>query len=118
MIIGCDFPSSWQQVSWLDTETGDCGEQRLVHAKRQRQTVLSTTGGAGVDWHGGHGHSQWFIELVEDVGHEIWIGDAAQIRGSYVRKQKTDDAAHILKLVSAWLHSLWAVSVGSMVRTA
>src|SRR5436853_515189 len=47
------------------------------------------------------GNSQWFIELVEDWGHEIWIGDAAAIRASYVRKQKTDkrDAAHILKLV-------------------
>ena len=34
------------------------------------------------------------------AGHEIWIGDAAQIRASYVRKQKTDkrDAA-MLKLV-------------------
>jgi transposase len=31
----------------------------------------------------------------------VWIGDAAQIRASYVRKQKTDrrDAAHILKLL-------------------
>src|SRR5881392_1306110 len=47
------------------------------------------------------GNSQWFIERVQDLGHEIWIGDAAQIRASYVRKQKTDkrDAAHILKLV-------------------
>ncbi len=44
------------------------------------------------------GNSQWFIELGQDLGHEIWIGDAAQIRASYVRKQKTDkrDAAHIL----------------------
>jgi transposase len=42
------------------------------------------------------GNSQWFIELIEDMGHAIWIGDAAQIRASYVRKQKTDkrDAAH------------------------
>jgi transposase len=47
------------------------------------------------------GNRQWFIELVEDLGHVILIGDAAQIRASYVRKQKTDkrDAAHILKLV-------------------
>ena len=39
--------------------------------------------------------------LVEELGHEVWIGDAAQIRASYVRKQKTDkrDAAHILKLL-------------------
>ena len=47
------------------------------------------------------GNSQWFIELVEDMGHAIWIGDAAEIRASYVRKQKTDkrDAEHILKLM-------------------
>ncbi|MGC2328417.1 MAG: hypothetical protein WA604_17015, partial [Candidatus Sulfotelmatobacter sp.] len=32
MIIGCDFHPSWQQVSWLDAETGDCGERKLVHA--------------------------------------------------------------------------------------
>ena len=41
------------------------------------------------------------MELLERLGHEVWIGDAAQIRASYVRKQKTDkrDAAHILKLL-------------------
>jgi hypothetical protein len=30
MIIGCDFHPSWQQVGWLDTETG---ERKLVHAE-------------------------------------------------------------------------------------
>ena len=32
MIIGCDFHPSWQQVSWLDTETGESGERKLVQA--------------------------------------------------------------------------------------
>jgi hypothetical protein len=32
LIIGCDFHPSWQQIAWLDTETGETGEQRLVHA--------------------------------------------------------------------------------------
>jgi transposase len=101
MIIGCDFHPSWQQVSWLDTETGECGERKLVHAtgdgKRFYQQ-LATPGLIGME---ATGNSQWFIELVQDLGHEIWIGDAAQIRASYVRKQKTDkrDAAHILRLV-------------------
>jgi transposase len=42
------------------------------------------------------------VLLIERLGHEIWIGDAAQIRASYMRKQKTDkrDAAHILKLLA------------------
>jgi transposase len=101
MIIGCDFHPSWQQVSWLDTETGETGERKLVHAAGDaaqfyRRLVAPVLIGMEAT-----GNSQWFIELVEDLGHEIWIGDAAQIRASYVRKQKTDkrDAAHMLKLV-------------------
>jgi transposase len=47
------------------------------------------------------GNTQWFEDLLDRLGHEVWIGDAAAIRASYVRKQKTDrrDAAHILKLL-------------------
>jgi transposase len=101
MIIGCDFHPSWQQVSWLDMETGETGERKLVHASgeaRQFYQQLATAVLIGME---ATGNSQWFVELVEDLGHAIWIGDAAQIRASYVRKQKTDkrDAAHILKLL-------------------
>jgi len=103
MIIGCDFHPSWQQIAWLDSETGETGEQKLVHAggeARQFYQQLAAPVLIGME---ATGNSQWFIELVEDWGHEIWIRDAAQIRASYVRKQKTDkrDAAHILKLLLA-----------------
>jgi transposase len=101
MIIGCDFHPSWQQVSWVDTETGETGEQKLVHAAGEAKTFYQQLAGPALIGMEATGNSQWFIELVQDLGHEIWIGDAAQIRASYVRKQKTDkrDAAHILKLV-------------------
>ena len=33
MIIGCDYHPSWQHISWVDTETGETGEQKLVHAR-------------------------------------------------------------------------------------
>jgi hypothetical protein len=59
------------------------------------------------------GNSQWLFELLQGLGHEVWIGDAAQIRASYVRKQKTDrrDAAHILKLlVEGRFPRLWTPS--------
>jgi len=41
------------------------------------------------------------VDLLAGLGHELWVGDAAQIRASCVRQQKTDkrDAAHILKLL-------------------
>jgi len=101
MIIGCDFHPSWQQVSWLDTETGETDERKLVHATGDGKTFYQQLAAPALIGMEATGNSQWFIELVQDLGHEIWIGDAAQIRASYVRKQKTDkrDAAHILKLV-------------------
>jgi transposase len=85
----------------LDTETGETGEQKLVHAKGDAKMFYEQLGAPGLIGMEATGNSQWFIELVEDLGHEIWIGDAAQIRASYVRKQKTDkrDARHILKLM-------------------
>jgi transposase len=101
MIIGCDFHPSWQQVSWLDTETGEVGEQKLVHASGDAKRFYEQLAEPVLVGMEATGNSQWFIELVEDLGHAIWIGDAAQIRASYVRKQKTDkrDADHIRKLV-------------------
>ena len=101
MIIGCDFHPSWQQIAWLDSETGETGEQKLVHASGDVQRFYQQLGAPVLIGMEATGNSQWFVELVEDLGQEIWIGDAAQIRASYVRKQKTDkrDAAHILKLV-------------------
>lgn len=101
MIIGCDFHPSWQQVSWLDSETGEVGEQKLMHASGDAKKFYQALMAPVLIGMEATGNSQWFVELVEDMGHEIWIGDAAQIRASYVRKQKTDkrDAGHILKLV-------------------
>jgi transposase len=36
------------------------------------------------------GYSRWFERLLGELGHEVWIGDAAKIRASCERKQKTD----------------------------
>jgi hypothetical protein len=95
MIIGCDFHPSWQQVAWVETETGECGERKLVHAAGEAKMFYQQLGAPALIGMEATGNSQWFIELVEDLRHVIWIGDAAQIRASYVRKQKTDkrDAA-------------------------
>jgi transposase len=101
MIIGCDYHPSWQQIAWLDTETGETGECKLVNGSGEAKQFYARLVAPALIGMEATGNSQWFMELVEDLGHEIWIGDAAQIRASYVRKQKTDkrDAAHILKLV-------------------
>jgi transposase len=101
LIIGCDFHPSWQQVAWLDTETGETGEQKLVHVSGDAKRFYQQLAAPALIGMEATGNSHWLLELAQDLGHEIWIGDAALIRASFVRKQKTDkrDAAHILKLV-------------------
>src|SRR5258708_12540615 len=101
MIIGCDFHPSWQQIAWLDTETGETGEQRLVHADGDAERFYRQLAAPALIGIEATGNSHWLVDLLSELGHELWIRDAAQIRASYVRQQKTDkrDAAHILKLL-------------------
>ena len=43
----------------------------------------------------------WFERTLAELGHQLWVGDAAQIRARRVRQQKTDsrDAEHVLDLL-------------------
>ncbi len=113
IIVGCDFHPSWEQVCWLDSETGESGERRLVHAVGEARLFYAQLPAPALIGLEATGNGHWLEDLLADLGHEVWIGDAAQIRASYVRRQKTDkrDAAHILKLlVEGWFPRLWVPS--------
>jgi len=102
ILIGCDFHPSWQQVCWLDSETGETGEQKLVHRLGETEKFyrrFAAPARIGIE---STGNCQWFVELVTGLGHEVWIGDAAKIRASEVRQQKHDrrDAALLLRLLA------------------
>jgi transposase len=49
------------------------------------------------------GCTAWFERMLAGLGHELWVGDPAEIRARAVRRQKTDtrDAEHILDLLLA-----------------
>jgi len=100
-IIGCDFHPGWQQVAWLDLETGETGEAKLEHANGEAERWYRTLPVPSLIGLEATGNCEWFVELLQQLGHEVWIGDAAKIRASYVRKQKNDrrDAEHILTLL-------------------
>ncbi len=101
IIIGCDFHPSWQQIAWVDTETGETGEQKLVHADGEAERYYRQLSGPVRIGLESTGNCHWFVDMLTELGHEVWIGDAAKIRARQVRKQKTDrrDAAHILDLL-------------------
>jgi len=101
IIVGCDFHPSWEQVAWLDSETGETGEQKLVHSEGEAERFYRRLAAPALIGLEATGNCHWLQDLLAEMGHEVWIGDAAQIRASYVRKQKTDkrDAAHLLQLL-------------------
>lgn len=113
-IIGCDFHPSYQQFAMVDKETGELQAGRLEHeqgeARRFYQALAGQEVRVGIE---AVGNSQWFEQMLAQMGHELWIGDAAQIRRLVVRKQKTDrrDAQHILDLlIDGRFPRLWVPS--------
>jgi transposase len=104
LIVGCDYHPSVQQIAFVDTETGDYGEQRLKHSDGEAEKFYRDLKLRGVNVRVGleaTGHTRWFERLLSELGHELWTGDAAQITAMRVRKQKTDrrDAQFLLKLM-------------------
>ena len=103
MIIGCDYHPGFQQIAFVDTETGETAGTATGSPRGSRE-VLPRTGGQGIKVRVGmeaSGHARWFERLLAELQFELWIGDAAEIRTKRVRKQKTDrqDAQLILKLM-------------------
>ena len=100
-IVGCDFHPRWQQIAVFDSDTGEISEHKLLNGNGEAEQFYRALPSAALVGVEACGNSQWFVDLLERLGHEVWIGDAAQIRASYVRKQKTDrrDAGHILRLL-------------------
>jgi transposase len=101
IIVGCDFHPSFQQIAMLDTETGATEEHKLMHTSGEAESFYRNLASPAIVGIETVGNDQWFVQLLQRLGHEVCIGDAAQIRASYVRKQKTDrrDAKHILRLL-------------------
>src|SRR5262245_16271235 len=104
--IGVDFHARQQTIRYLKTEDGEIQRARLEHAIddvgqqkiREFYSQFKEEVIVGIET---GGYSQWFEKMLEELGHEVWVGDAGQVRRLAVRKQKNDrlDAAHILDLM-------------------
>src|SRR3989442_1141983 len=104
IIIGCDYHPGFQQIAFVDTDTGEWNERKLGHREEAEQfyrqlKVRGKKVRVGME---ASGHARWFERLLTEVQFELWIGDAAEIRTKRVRKQKTDrqDAELLLRLLN------------------
>ena len=86
----------------LIEETGEVVERRLEHENGEARAFYASLPKpvrVGIE---ATGYTQWFERLLQELRHELWVGDAAEIRARAVRKQKYDqrDAQHILRLMT------------------
>src|SRR6266852_1750859 len=112
IIIGSDFHPEFQQIAFVDTDSGEFLEKRLDH-REEAERFYRELAARGVAVRVGmeaSGHARWFERLLGELQFELRIGDAAEIRSKRVRKQKTDrqDAKLLLTLlVEDRFPSIW-----------
>ena len=103
IIIGADYHPGFQQIAFVDTDSGEFQERRLQH-REEAEKFYRDLAAQGMQVRVGmeaSGQARWFERLLSELHFELWIGDAAKIRTKRVRKQKTDrqDAQLILQLM-------------------
>src|SRR5947208_8048875 len=82
LIVGCDYHPGFQQIAFVDTETGEFKERRLQH-RGEAEKFYRDLAARGVKVRVGmeaSGHARWFERLLAELQLELWIGDAAEIR--------------------------------------
>jgi len=113
-IIGCDLHTRYQQIAILDTVTGEVVTRRLEHENGEARAFYASLAKPALVGIEATGCTQWFERMLAELGHELWVGDPAEIRARAVRRQKTDtrDAEHMLDLLATnrfpriWIPSL------------
>ena len=104
MIIGVDYHPGFQEIAFLVEETGECDERSLKHSNGEAEKFYRDLKARGISARVGMettGYSRWFERLLAELGFEVWIGDAAEIKTRRAKKKKTDreDARLLLKLL-------------------
>lgn len=101
LYIGVDIHARQQTLSYLDTEDGTTGQMELQHERDDVKEFYSKFQGEVIVGIEACGYTNWFEELIEQLGHKLLVGDAAEIRRLARRRQKNDrrDADLLLDLL-------------------
>jgi transposase len=83
--IGCDVHTRNQFVAWIDEQTGEIKKRRLEHASQEVKEFYAQFPRGTVVGIEATFPAHWFERLLGELGHELWVGDAARIRASEVR---------------------------------
>jgi len=100
-IIGCDLHSRYQIIAGVGGGGGEVVTRRLEHENGEAKAFYAGLPRPSLIGIEATGYTQWFERLLAELGHELWVGNPAEIRARAVRRQKTDrgDAEHLLDLL-------------------
>ena len=89
--IGVDFHARQQTICYLKTETGELVISALQHQdKEQVRAFYQQFPGQVIVGLEASGYSPWFENLLEQIGCEVWVGHATEIRRRARWRQKND----------------------------
>src|SRR5678809_1357289 len=100
--IGVDFHARQQTICYLTTDSGEILFHQLQHQdKAAVRAFYAQFRGDVIIGLEASGYSPWFERLLEELGHQVWLGDATEIRRRARWRQKNDrrDAELILDLM-------------------
>lgn len=100
--LGVDLHARQQTVAYMDTADGEIKRRELHHQKDDVRSFYQQFTGEVIVGVEASGYTTWFEEMVEELGHTLLVGDAAEIRRLARRRQKNDrrDAELILDLLA------------------
>ncbi len=93
MTMGLDYHPSFQTIAFLMEETGEYGEQELIHSKGGAERFYRDLHQRGIRVRVGMeatGFSRWFERLLGELDFELWIGDPAEIKAKRPELQGSD----------------------------
>src|ERR1700686_3639048 len=85
LIIGVDYHPSFQEIAFLNQETGECGERQLNHGEGEAEKFYRELKQRGVSVRGGMeatGYARWFEMLVALLGQR---GALHRVAGALLR---------------------------------
>jgi transposase len=85
---GVDFHARSQTIAYCDSLDGEVHLQQLDHQRddvRQFYSQFTAHLIIGIE---ASGYSTWFEELLESIGHQVWVGDSSEIRRRARRRQR------------------------------
>ena len=99
--VATDFHAREQTISYCDTADGEIHRTKLRHQHDDVRAFYEQFRGEVIVGFEASGYSAWFEQMLAELQHTVWLGNAAEIRRKAPRRQKNDrrDAALMLDLM-------------------